>query len=78
MSKSEIKETQNIGGKEPLPLCEYCISLNIRAPTIMGRTNHAEKKTRERAQKAKQLQSKVKLGLRKDTKEDGWFHLNVL
>ena len=70
LSSEEVKNVQNLEGKEPLPLCKHCVKHKVRAPIkIGGSTNFAEKGKQKRAAKASQHAKAVSRGLRKPTKK---------
>ena len=61
-----LKERDLKGGK-PLPLCSFCASLNIKAPTKSSRPNQFEKKRQADAEKERAHKRAVSKGLKKKT-----------
>ena len=59
-----LKERDLKGGK-PLPLCSFCASLNIEAPTKSSRPNQFEKKQQADAEKERAHKRVVSKGLKK-------------
>ena len=58
---------RDLKGGEPLPLCSFCASLNIKAPTKSGRPNQFEKKRQADAEKEGAHKRAVSKGLKKKT-----------
>ena len=58
-SAGEIKRIQDVGGKNPLPLCGQCfdsaLESKIAVPTTKGSRNHKEKSSQKRASKKREF-----------------------
>eukprot|EP00957_Ditylum_brightwellii_P188967 14385122-Ditylum_brightwellii.AAC.1 len=65
VSSDAIKEKYNTGGKNLLPLCEVCFSLDIKPPTTNAATDFGEKKQQEQSSKRKRLGVVVSKGHQK-------------
>ena len=61
-----LKE-RDLKGGEPLPLCSFCASLNIKASTKSSRPNQFEKKRQADAEKERAHKRVVSKGLKKKT-----------
>eukprot|EP00957_Ditylum_brightwellii_P040352 3053292-Ditylum_brightwellii.AAC.1 len=55
VSSDAIKEKHNTEGKNPLSLCEFCFSLDIKPPTTNAATDFGEKKQQDQSSKRKRL-----------------------
>ena len=65
LTVDEMKTAYNTGGKQPLRLCKFCVSLNIQPPTTNASTNFVEKKDQERAVKKRKQNDAVGRGLKR-------------
>ena len=68
LSVDQIKIKFNIGGKQPLHICEYCSSLEIMPPTTNASTNFVEKKAQHKNKKKQGQDEIVQLGFKKSRK----------
>ncbi len=70
LSSEEVKYEKDVKGKEPLPLCEECVGLNIIPPIKQGRTkNFVEKARQQKKDRTAKRKKAVSLGLRKAQKK---------
>jgi len=65
LAVDEMKTAYDTGGKQPLRLCKFCVSLNIQPPTTNASTNFVEKKDQERAVKKRKQNDAVSKGLKR-------------
>ena len=64
LTLDEMKQTFNTGGKQPLPLCTYCVSLNVKPPTTNASTRFTEKSIQEKRCKKRMRDNTHKLLMR--------------
>lgn len=62
VSNTEIKESRDIGGKNPLLICCECFNNNIKIPTSGGSSNSRESRQQKLASKKRKLDAAVKDG----------------
>ena len=69
---SEIKRKQNVGGKNPLPVCRQCfdgaLDSKIALPTTKGNSNHREKGAQDRVSKRRMYGKAVSRGYKRPRK----------
>lgn len=68
VSADEIRKKRDLGGKNPLLVCQYCFDKNFEIPCSGGRTNMKEKKDQANQTKKRQLDAAVQQGHRKGRK----------
>ena len=72
VGSSEIKKTQNIGGKNPLPICRLCFDSNVKSkvslPTSRGSSNQREKSGQKRESKKRMADKSIAKGYKKKRK----------
>ncbi len=69
VSADVIREEKNIGGKNPLLVCQFCFDSNIEIHCSGGRTNMKQKNVQEQSSKRKQMDEHVKAGQRNTRKD---------
>ena len=55
VSKDEIRNSQDLGGKTPLPMCRGCLEAGIKAPCSGARTNLTHASTQKKQKKRRQM-----------------------
>eukprot|EP00957_Ditylum_brightwellii_P101810 7759154-Ditylum_brightwellii.AAC.1 len=68
MPVEQIKANQDVGRKNPFPVCWECFNLKITLPTSGGNSNKQEHKRQKKVSKKAQLQKAVSSGRRKQRK----------
>ena len=58
-------EYPRLGGKQPLRLCKYCVSLKIEPPTTNASAKYSEKSAQEKTAKKRRRDHVSKMGLKK-------------
>ena len=54
VSKEEIRQNRDLGGKTPLPMCKGCFNAGIKPPCSGARTNLKHATTQKKQQKKRQ------------------------
>ena len=64
LSKDEIREGRDLGGKTPLPMCRGCFDSGVKAPCSGARVNVMHATTHKRRKKRKQMNQNARSGRR--------------
>lgn len=64
LSKDEIRQGRDLGGKTPLPMCRGCFDSGVKAPCSGGRANVMHATTQKRRKKRRQMNQSGRAGRR--------------
>ena len=68
VSKDEIRQEHDLGGKTPLPMCRGCFEAGVKPPYSGAHVNVKHATEQKRHKKRRQMNEKVRAGHRKESR----------
>ena len=62
LSKDEIRQGRDLGGKTPLPMCRGCFESGVKPPCSGARVNVMQATAQKRSKKRRQMDQNARAG----------------